>query len=79
MKEDTKIYSDFIKRNKVASNKKYFAYYDSNNKLKVVPLGKDEKGKWYADQEDSVESKKCAIYWYIKNNNNTLNGRIIRD
>ena len=78
MRPDTKIYSEFIKRNKVRTVGCSFSYYDSNNLLQVIPLNKDDNGRWYADQDDSAESKKSAIYWYIQNNNNTSNGLISR-
>ena len=66
MKSDTKMYSNFIKKNKIVSNKESFTYLDVEKKLQVIPLSKDN-GRWYADEEDSCETKKCAIYWYIKN------------
>jgi hypothetical protein len=36
----------------------------------VVPICKDDDGKWYADNEDKCYTKKAAIYWYLKNNTN---------
>jgi hypothetical protein len=64
---ETKIYSDFIKRNKIVVSKDCFIY---NIMIKpiVVPISKDDDGKWYADSEDKCYTKKAAIYWYLKNN-----------
>jgi hypothetical protein len=78
MKADTKIYSDFIKRNKVKSTKNQFSFYDENNNLIVYSLSLDDDGLWYAEQNDKCETKKSAIYWHIKNNHETENGKIVK-
>ena len=62
MNAETKIYSDFIKREKVVVTKDSFQY-----NFNKVQLQKDDDGKWYAEQDDKCHSKKAAIYWYIKN------------
>jgi|688.fasta_scaffold187529_2 hypothetical protein len=64
---ETKLYSDFIKRNKIVVTKDCFVY---NIMIKpiTVPICKDDDGKWYADNEDICHTKKAAIYWYSKNN-----------
>ena len=66
---ETKLYSDFIKRNKIVVTKDCFVY---NIMIKpiTVPICKDDDGKWYADNEDKCYTKKAAIYWYLKNNTN---------
>lgn len=67
MKAETKIYSDFIKRNKVVVRQDCFIY---NIMIKpiIVPLSKDDDGKWYAGNEDKCYTKKAAVYFYLKNN-----------
>lgn len=67
MKSETKIYSDFIKRNKIVVRKDCFYYNIMVNPI-AVSLSKDDDGKWYAENEDKCYTKKAAIYWYLKNN-----------
>lgn len=62
---ETKIYSDFIKKNKVIVKRDSFIY----NGI-TVSLTKDFDGKWYAEQTDKCYTKKAAIYYYIKYNIN---------
>ena len=62
MKTETKIYSDFIKINKIKVGLDHFFY--NNERLNVL---RDDDGMWYADNEDKCYTKKAAIYWYIKN------------
>lgn len=67
MIEETKIYSDFIKRNKIVVRKDLFVYNIMVKPI-VVTIGKGVSGKWYADNQDGCYTKKAAIYWYLKNN-----------
>jgi hypothetical protein len=67
MNLETKIYSDFIKKNKIVVSKDYFVY-NIMIKPTIVPICKDDDGKWYADNDDKCHTKKAAIYWYLKNN-----------
>jgi len=69
MNAETKIYSDFIKRNKVAVRSTMFAFL-IDGEPKIVPLSKDDDGKWYAAEEDKCYTQKAAVYWYLKNNTN---------
>lgn len=79
MKTETKIYSDFIKRNRICigvvkpnyfnANSINFAFY-LDGKLHCIPLRKEDTGKWTAgdgDQEQCL-TKKSAVYHYCKNN-----------
>jgi hypothetical protein len=66
MKAETKIYSDFIKRNKIVVSKDCFVYNVMVKPI-VVPLTKDDDGKWIADNDDKCFTKKAAVYYYIKN------------
>ena len=72
MTNETKIYSDFIKRNNIAVGLDYFTF---NNQQ--VALNKDN-GMWYAEQDDKCYTKKAAIYYYLKNRLNVIDG-IIQD
>jgi len=72
MKAETRIYSDFIKRNKIVVGKTNFSdtnfafYY--KGELKVIPLRKcDETGKYFAGDDDASLTKKSAVYFYCKN------------
>jgi len=67
MKADTKIYSDFIKRNKIVVRRDCFIY-NIMVSPKIVSLSKDDDGKWYAEQDDKCYCKKAAIYCWLKNN-----------
>lgn len=67
MNAETRIYSDFIKRNEVVVRKDCFVY-STMGKTIAVAVSKDDDGKWYADNEDKCYTKKAAIYWYLKNN-----------
>jgi hypothetical protein len=79
MKAETKIYSDFIKRNNICigvvkpdyynGNDIYFAFY-LNEKLHNIPLRKEDNGKWTAGEGDQEQclTKKSAVYFYCKNN-----------
>lgn len=67
MKAETKIYSDFIKRNKVVVRSDCFIY-NIMVSPNIVQLSKDDDGKWYAEQSDKCFTKKAAIYWWLKNN-----------
>lgn len=62
MKAETKIYSDFIKANKIKVSRDYFIY-----KGEEIMISKDDDGMWYAENEDKSYSKKASIYFYIKN------------
>lgn len=64
---ETKIYSDFIKRNKIVVSKDCFVYNVMVKPI-VVPISYDGNSKWYADNDDKCFTKKAAIYWYLKNN-----------
>jgi hypothetical protein len=66
MLPETKIYSDFIKRNKIVVRLDCFIYNIMVSPT-IVPLTKDDKGKWYAENEDSCYTKKAAVYYYLKN------------
>ena len=63
MKNETLIYSNFIKRNKVIVKKGCFCYGKNNI---LIVLSKDFDGKWYAENEDKCYTKKAAIYYYLK-------------
>lgn len=77
MNAETKIYSDFIKRNKIVANTLqksdgvFALYYEGV--LKVVPLRKcTDTGRYFAgrdngDVDNGTTTKKAAIYWYCKN------------
>lgn len=69
MISETKIYSDFIKRNKIKVNSWGFIF-----KEKKIRVYKSENSKWwYAGEDgDNCYTKKSAIYWYCKNNFNNL-------
>ncbi len=66
MNSETKIYSDFIKKNKVVVRSDCFIYNIMVSPI-IVPLTKDDDGKWYADNDDKCFTKKAAVYFYIKN------------
>ncbi len=72
MRPETKIYSDFIKRNKIVVGKtnlsdSNFAFY-YKGKLQVIPLRRcDETMKYYAGDDDASITKKSAVYFYCKN------------
>ncbi len=66
MLAETKIYSDFIKRNKIVVKKDCFVH-DIINSPKIVSLSQDDNGRWIAADDDSCFTKKAAIYWYLKN------------
>lgn len=66
MKAETKIYSDFIKRNKIVVREDCFVYNIMEKPI-IVPLTKDDDGKWFADNDDKCFTKKAAVYYYIKN------------
>jgi hypothetical protein len=76
MKAETKIYNDFIKRNKIVVGqiKKEYPNYSCtfsffvDNELKIVELVKDdETGKYYAGDDDCSLTKISAVYYYCKN------------
>jgi len=67
MKPETKLYSDFIKRNKIVVQPDCFIYNIMVKPI-IIPLSKDDDGKWYAEQDDKCHTKKAAIYWWLKNN-----------
>lgn len=68
MREETKIFSNFIKRNKIVVRQDCFIYNIMVQPI-IVPLAKDDDGKWYADQDDKCYTKKAAVYYYMKNRN----------
>lgn len=61
MLKETKIYSDWIKANKIIVYAHSFMFRDEE-----ISLEKDHQG-WRAGQDDACFTKKAAIYWYIKN------------
>lgn len=63
MKAETKIYSDFIKRNKIVVREDYFFIPT----MAIVQLAKGGNGRWYADNDDASITKKSAVYFYCKN------------
>jgi hypothetical protein len=63
MIQETKIYSDFIKANKVKVSKDFFIY----NSEEIMICQDDMTRKWHAGQDDGCYTKKAAIYYYIKN------------
>lgn len=66
MKPETKIYSEFIKRNKIVVREDCFIY-DIMRTPVIVPLFKHNDGKWNAGQDDACFTKKAAVYYYLKN------------
>lgn len=66
MRSETKMYSEFIKRNRISVTADSFTY-SVNGVTVTVPLIKDGN-RWYAGNDDASMSKKSAIYWYVKNN-----------
>lgn len=66
MRAETKVYSDFIKRNKIVVREDCFVYNIMVKPI-IVPLTKDDDGKWFADNDDKCFTKKAAVYYYIKN------------
>lgn len=73
MREETKIYSRFIKRNKIVVCANEFIYNILEFPI-IVPLTKDEKGNWSAGDDDSCKTKKAAVYYYLTNRLNIING-----
>lgn len=73
MKAETKIYSDFIKRNKIK-----VTHYGFEFKGDEVRVYKSENTKWwYAGEDgDNCYTKKAAIYYYFKNRFTVVNGII---
>lgn len=72
MKAETKIFSEFIKRNHIVvgktnlSDSTFALYYEG--KLHVIQIRKcDETGKYFAGDDDASITKKSAIYFYCKN------------
>jgi len=63
---ETKIYSDFIKRNKIKVT--HYGFIAPNGE--EIRVYKSENSKWwYAGADgDNCYTKKAAIYWYLKNN-----------
>lgn len=66
MLPETKIYSEFIKRNKIVVGSDHFVYNVLVKPI-IVPLEKHPNGKWSAENDDACYTKKAAIYWYVKN------------
>lgn len=66
MRAETKIYSDFIKRNKIVVRTDCFIYNIMQKPI-VVTLTKDDDGKWFAGDDDKCFTKKAAVYYYVKN------------
>jgi hypothetical protein len=68
MKSDTKIYSDFLKRNNI--NTKGNVFVIANDSIQVYS---DNKGWWYdienksIIQEGAFTTKKAALYYCCKN------------
>lgn len=71
MLTETKIYSDFIKRNDISVLDGYFIHDGM-----AVPLSKDDDGKWYAGNDDKCYTKKAAVYFYCQTHFNVVNGII---
>ena len=74
MKADTKIYSDFIKRNGVTVSMYEFTFV-SNGKKHTRTVYKSGS-LWYVENDDASHTKSAAIYWHIKNNFNVQDGTI---
>ncbi len=66
MKSETKIYSEFIKRNNIKVTR--YGFISPNGK--EMRVYKSESTKWwYAGEDgDNYYTKKAAIYWYLQNN-----------
>lgn len=63
MKSETKIYSDFIKRNKVKVTKWGYTFRG----IEVRIYKSDESKWWYSEiHEENCHSKKAAIYYCLK-------------
>lgn len=73
MKGETKIYSEFIKRNKVKTTK--CGYLFNGQEVRIY---KCEGSKfWYSElHQENCYSKKAAIYYCLKNRFNVVNGLI---
>ena len=74
MKSETKIYSNFIKRNKIVVRPDFFVY-NIMTRPEIIQLVKFN-GKWYADDDPGCLTKKGAIYHYLTNRLNVVNGII---
>ena len=67
MNAETKVFSNFIKRNKIIVSRDQFVYYDQNKRVyEVVDLWKDDDGKWFAHCDDKCQNKKAAVYYYMQ-------------
>lgn len=75
MIQETKIYSDFIKRNKIKVT--HYGFIFKGEEVRVYQSD-EGKGWWYAGENgDNCHTKKAAIYYHIVNNCKVENGIII--
>ena len=74
MNNETKIYSDFIKRNRIKVTK--WGYNYDNQDVRVFKS--DESKWWYSEiSQDNCHSKKSCIYWDLHNRYSVKDGLII--
>ena len=76
MKAETKIYSDFIKNNRIVVTRDSFVYKSAKDNYKQISLSKDDDNKWYAGYDDKCFTKKAAVYYYLTNRLNMVDGMI---
>ena len=78
MKEETKVYSDFIKRNTIILSRDQFVYQGEKDEWIIIPLSKHDNGMWSADQDDKCYTNKAAVYYWIQNHCKVINGVLQR-
>jgi len=73
MNKETKIYSDFIKQNKVKVTK--WGYEFRGEEVRVYKS--DESKWWYSEiHQENCYTKKSAIYWCLRNRFESINSII---